>query len=59
MAEVEVVDADNEGGLRLALLEGLGEGADEGRLAYALDAVEAYDEGLGMRRAGLVGLEAL
>lgn len=53
MGEVEVVDADDEGGEAFAVLEGLGEGADEGGLADTLEAVEADDEGAGSRGVAL------
>lgn len=55
--EVEVVDAAHEGRDMLAL-EGFGQGTDEGRLAGALDAVEANDEGAG-RGGGLVLAKSL
>lgn len=68
MTQVEVIDGDDESLQALALLEGLGQGADEGSLADALDAVEAYDEGAGglgcaasflLLLLGLVGFEPL
>ena len=61
VAEVEVVDADDDGLEELPLLERLGEGLDERGLPNALHAVEAYDEGaaIGCGLLVLVGLEAL
>ena len=56
--QVEVVDADDEGLEALAVLESLGQGLDEGRLADTLHAVQADDEGL-RRVGGTVELEAL
>lgn len=47
VAEVEVVDAEDEGLQVLALLEDFGEGAYEGGFADALDTVEADNEGAG------------
>lgn len=53
VGEVEVVDAHDEGREAFAVLEGLGEGADEGGLADALEAVEADDEGTRARGVAL------
>lgn len=58
--QVEVVDAEHKCWQKLALLERLCQGADEGCFADSLDAVQADDEGSGgliaVRDAADVGL---
>lgn len=44
MCKVEVVDAHDQGGQPLAILQRLGQGAHEGGLAYPLDPVQPYDK---------------
>lgn len=53
MRQVEVVNAADQRG-DAVLLEGCGEGHDEGGFADALDAVEADDEGRRLRRFSLL-----